>query len=144
MENVLNNDMSLKKYYIIGLVPYIFIVIVFEIINFSFLNKIFFYLAYFWNFYLLIPNITTAINKKRYRFSFVKLIFFANEKIQTLNSKNNQYLESLLRSLSPFIFVLIFFLISNEGNMLFPLLGSLTFESIIKLQNRYQFLKKIP
>ncbi|MCK5074070.1 MAG: hypothetical protein KAQ98_11640 [Bacteriovoracaceae bacterium] len=129
---------ELKRFYIIGFIPFVVFYLVLSLFDVILLNKLFFSLAYIWNMFLLTPGACEKISSRRYRIAFVRFVFWINNTLQSkLNGRSNPWLAILLRTITPFLFVVILYLIALRGNILFVLLGSFLFESCYMLSGRF-------
>jgi hypothetical protein len=113
-------------------------IIILDLLNFTFYNKIYFMLAFVWHFYMCFPGLEKRLEQRQYRFSLVKFAFVLNKKIHNLFKKPMDHKFSyLIRFLSPLVFTLTVLLLTKSGNPLFCLAGSTVYEVTFCLVNKF-------
>lgn len=125
-------------YYGAGCIALLPCTIIFELFNVSLLNTMFYFTAFIWNFAIYTPGVRSKLrDSRRYRYSFLKTIVKLEQALRLKvkqNLKIRKYgVDALSRSLIPFLFFLTLFLLLGVGNILFSILGLLTFEIFLLL-----------
>ena len=101
-------------------------------LNYSTLN--FIILGFCWNFTLRAPSIREKMLLRKYKFSFLKMVFRFDNFLSSLSEK--YWTQTLIRSLPPLLISLLAFVISSDGWFFLTLLGSAYFELIYFFKNR--------
>lgn len=125
------------RYYLIHFVTVAVVWLVFILLDFEFVNIIFFVMAYVWHFSLMAPGVREKILTSNARFSFLSVTMRVNHYLQMfLPAHKIPYGPSVVRAISPLVFSFMLLVAGGAGNLLFTILGSLVFETI------YLFLNK--
>ncbi|OUR93667.1 hypothetical protein A9Q84_19570 [Halobacteriovorax marinus] len=95
-------------------------------LNFSTLN--FIILGFCWNFAIHAPSLRSKLDHRRYKFSFLRLIYGVDNFLASFSEKF--FLRILLRSIPPIIISFLTYLISYEGWFVASLFGSFYFELV--------------
>jgi len=101
-------------------------------------NVIFMVVCYAWPWALVNKNLAERYQQKNLRLSLLGMIFRIERWLQTLPGQRYPLWPYITRNLVPLVFVLLVWLLSRQGNLLFALLGTLSFEGFTYL------LKKFP
>ncbi len=101
-------------------------------------NIIFMVVCYAWPWALVNKNLAERYQQKNLRLSCLGIIFRIERWLQTWPGQRYSFWPYLTRNLVPLTFVLLVMLLARQGNLLFALLGTLSFEGFTYL------LKKFP
>lgn len=129
MSKIWNRLSALARYYLISMISFFICWSLLTIFNVEFLNTLFFMTSYVWHFTLLTPGLKEKMLTKKQRFSFINVVVRTNYYLQLfIKIKKDPFGSSIIRALSPMLFTLILMVVGGSGNILFTLLGSLSFE----------------
>lgn len=133
------NNLGIKaKYYFVTFTVLLVLNGLFNFIDLSYPNIIFFTTAYVWHLALLTPGLKEIVLVTHHRLSFLAIIVRANHYLQLfINLKRVPFASSFIRALSPMIFTCLLYYVSGEGYILFTLLGSFTFELVYYLFKKF-------
>jgi apolipoprotein N-acyltransferase len=101
-------------------------------VNVTLFSLLLFALAYAWPLALSVPGSWEKVQTRKYRLSFYRFIFFIDQKflgfvVRKYPGRMGGQTFQLLRSLYPIVCVLIFTGFTIDINLLFTLLGAMTF-----------------
>lgn len=85
------------------------------------------------------PKVSKIVKTKKYRFSFLRLVYSINQSIDKLEiSQKNPYIPILLKSFVPMIFILLIMLALNiRMPFYFVLLGYFVCEGVLKVMKKF-------
>ena len=137
-------DKGRKIYYIYGLFLLLGAFFVFSFVEVLLINMMYFYVSFFWNFAIYVPGMERLVQKKRYRYSFLRAIFllnriFSNDKLLKLLP----YSQFLGRLMIPVLFILLLIVLFNNGNILFAFAGTVYFELCLFAFGKSRYVKWI-
>lgn len=119
------------RYYIIFMVALVLYWGALTLLQFEFINIIFFLTAYIWHFALMTPGLKEQVLTKNQRYSFLSVVVRLNHYLQIfINLKRVPFASSFIRAISPALFACLLLLVGGRGNILFTFLGSFCFEVI--------------
>ena len=129
MKKIWDNLSVLAKYYLISMISFFLFWSIFSVLNFEFINMLFFLMSYVWHFALLTPGLKEKMLTKKQRFSFINVVVRINYYLQLfIKIKKVPFGPSIVRALSPALFTFILMVVGGSGNIIFTLLGSVCFE----------------
>lgn len=138
MMPALKGTTVLTKYYAASLFIAILIWTVLSLLDVEFVNLIFFLTAYVWHFALLAPGLKEKIFAGKNKYSFLSIIIRVNHYLQLfINLKKIPFASGIIRAISPFLFTLLLLVCGGGGNLLFAILGSVSFEILFHAIKRY-------
>ena len=118
-----------RKVYASYLIPLIIGMIAIDLLDFGFLNQLFFMMAFFWPFTMQYPGLHEKVQINKYRFSTLRLFFFFDSLFtRFLKQDSPKALQIVLRGLAPIILLIAAKITSGTGNILFIFLGFIVFE----------------
>jgi len=119
----------LARYYVVSITSFLLCWGIFSLIGFQFLNFLFFTVGFVWHFALLTPGIKDQVFARHQRLSFLSMVVRTNYYLQLfVSTEKIPFKSSIIRALSPLLFSFLLMVLTNNGNLLFTLLGSLMFE----------------
>lgn len=138
-------ELNPKSYAGYFFIPLFFLAIPFYVFKVGSVGTSYFFLGYLWNTCLLSPFIKSKAEEKRYRISFIVLIYKAYLICKNwLNLPENSVSTAVLRSIFPVIFAfLVFDLASFNWALLWVLVGSVTYEVYAELVNLWRQYKRL-
>jgi hypothetical protein len=85
------------------------------------------------------PKVSKIVKTKKYRFSFLRLVYSINQSIDKLEiSQKNPYIPILLKAFVPMVFILLIMLALNiRMPFYFVLLGYFVCEGVLKVMKSY-------
>jgi hypothetical protein len=120
----------LARYYLISMVSFFICWSMFSLLKIEFVNTLFFMTSYVWHFTLLTPGLKEKMLTKKQRFSFINVVVRTNYYLQLfIKIKKVPFGPSIVRAISPMLFTFILMVVGGSGNILFTLLGSISFEA---------------
>jgi len=132
---------AIKRHYRVGFLGLLPLTLILTFVDISIVSKLFFWLSYVWNFSLRTPGIQEKVSHRRYRYSFLRLVYFVHQFFSA--SLQNKIPQFLIVSVSPLAFISLLFLFTKAGNPLLGLLGSIIYEVIFNLERDYHLKKLI-
>ena len=130
MKSLWNRLSVLSQYYLVSMITFFIFWSVFSVLNIEFLNTLFFMMSYIWHFTLLTPGLKEKMLTRKQRFSFINVVVRINYYLQLfIKIKKIPFGPSIVRAISPLIFTLILMVVGGSGNILFAILGSVSFET---------------
>ena len=140
---LLKFEKPILKYYAVGFTPLLIFLAVFELLEVSYFNFLFFIVTFCWNFTLRSPGLIERSGSLAYRFSFIKFICTYDGVLTKLPvCERNVYAKIFFRSLAPFSFVLFVSLLTGEGNLLYSVLAVVIFEAIYALAVKKDYISE--
>jgi hypothetical protein len=137
MKNIWDLFSELSRYYIKSMLSFLLFWIILVVLKIDYLNIVFFILTYIWHFTLLTPGLKEKMLVRKQRFSFLNVIIRINYYLQLfIKIKNVPFGPALVRSISPLLFIFILMTAGGNGNFIFAVLGSFSFEMSYYLTNR--------
>lgn len=138
---IINIEKPILRFYLVGFIPILFVYIIFELLNVSYMNFLYFTVSYCWNYSLRSPGIRERVATLAYRFTFIK---FTNNLDDLLTKpkicERNNYIKLLFRSFAPLSFICLIFILTGDGNFLFCLFGVVLFESVFEIAVRKDYI----
>lgn len=120
-----------SRYYLISFLTVAVFWLIFNLLDFDFINITFFIMAFIWHFALMVPEIKEKVLSGKIRYSFLGVTVRMNHYLQVFLPANKiPFGASLVRALSPLLFSFVLLVAGGTGNILFTLLGSFVFEVI--------------
>lgn len=127
----------LSRYYITSMASFFIFWGVLSVLKIDYLNTLFFIMAFIWHFTLLTPGLKEKMLTKKQRFSFLNVVVRTNYYLQLfINIKRVPFGPSIVRAISPLLFIFILKVVGGNGNMLYAVLGSVCFEISYYIFNR--------
>lgn len=121
----------LSKYYLISFATLAVCFGIIVLIDFNFIDQIFFLTAFVWHFSLQTPGLREKVMTNHHKLSFLAVIVRLNHYLQIfINVKRLPYASSFIRAISPVLFTFLLFILGGHGNILFTLIGSFCFEVV--------------
>ena len=99
-------------------------------------NIVFMAVAYAWPWALTNKALDEKIQQKKLRLSVLGLIFRSYHYLLTFSFFQRPSGPCLARNLCPWLFILLIILVAREGNFLYAILGTLSFEGFKALVDR--------
>ncbi len=130
------------KYYGLGLSGFLPLFLVLWAFSIDVLGMLFVTSCYLWSFTALTPGVAERIRSRRYRWSFLKVIFKYNQliSIRMARKRYSWIIIPLLRALAPVLFFGLMAIFTKAGNPLYAVLGALYFELIYFAIGRLRIL----
>jgi hypothetical protein len=127
-----------KNRHYLEYLPTLFVVaLFFEFLPVEFTTSLYVYIGFCWPLAITAPYLSDVVGVKKYRFSFIKLIYQFNNFLMNLFPEEKRHWSDLLtRAMSPLIFCALMGVVAGDWFFFLSLLGSAIFEL-----NRYFILK---
>lgn len=120
---------ALTRYYLIYLIEIILVWGVLSIVGIDFYFIIFLMVGFVWPMTLLTPKLKDKVYNSQGRFSFITIVYRMNHFLQMLiNKKNIWYVTSVIRLISPILFIALINIFGGNGEFLPVLIGWFLFE----------------
>jgi hypothetical protein len=134
MKKIWDRLSVLSKYYFTSMISFFLCWGILTLIGLDFLNTLLFILAFIWHFTLLTPGLKEKVIISKQRFSFLSVVVRINYYLQLfIKIDKFRFGPSIIRAISPVLFVLLLKVAGGNGNVLFALLGSVSFEFFYRL-----------
>lgn len=138
MRNLLNKLSPLAQFYMKSIFSFFLFFGLLNLIGIDYNNQLFFMVSFIWHFALLTPGLKEKmLTTKKQRFSFLNVIIRINYYLQLfIKTEKIPFGPSLVRMISPMLFIFFLKVVGGNGNILFALLGCFAFEASYYLLNK--------
>lgn len=120
---------ALTRYYLIYLIEIVLIWGVMSLVGIDFYFIIFLMVGFVWPMTLMTPRLKDKVYQTGGRFSFLTVVYKLNHFLQMLiNKKNIWYVSSLIRLISPLLFIVLVNIFGGNGEFLPIFIGWFLFE----------------
>lgn len=120
---------ALTRYYLIYLIEIILIWGVMSLVGIDFYFIIFLMVGFVWPMTLMTPRLKDKVHQTGGRFSFLTVVYKLNHFLQMLiNKKNIWYVSSVIRLISPLLFIALINIFGGNGEFLPIFIGWFLFE----------------
>lgn len=129
----------LAQYYVKYILSFLFFFGILNLLNIFYNDQMFFIVTYIWHFTLMTPGLKEKMLTKKQRFSFLNVIVRINYYLQLFIKTDKVPFglgPSLVRAISPLLFIFILKVVGGNGNMIFALLGCAAFEAVYLFTNK--------
>lgn len=133
MKKFLDYLSPLARYYVKYILSFLIFFGILNLLGIYYNDQMFFIVTYIWHFTLMTPGLKEKMLTKKQRFSFLNVIVRINYYLQLFIKTDKVPFgigPSLVRSISPLLFIFILKVVGGNGNMIFAFLGCAAFESI--------------
>lgn len=131
--NLLKNNPELNRYYLKGLVPFLLLVLIVELIPLDIMARFFIYIGYIWPYSIETPGLKEKIQNPKYRFSFMRLVFNLDYFLGEFSSKlSPAHGTKIKMALAPFIYCSIMSFVVSDVAPFYCLIGSLLYLALFE------------
>lgn len=133
---------AIFRYYAFFFVELLLLWGILSLLSVEFYNIVFFMLAYIWHLTLLTPKLRDQVLTTHNRFSFLSVVIKLNYYLMIfINKKNNPIISSIIRALSPFMFITLINSLGGYGNLYWVVFGSVIIELSYIIYKRFIEIK---
>lgn len=137
----------LAQYYVKYIFCFLVVFGLLNLIGIYYNDQMFFTVTYIWHFTLMTPGLKEKMLTKKQRFSFLNVIVRINYYLQLFIKTEKVPFglgPSLVRAISPLLFIFVLKVVGGNGNMIFALLGCTIFEAVYLFSDRKQTISAPP
>ncbi len=126
----------LSKYYLLIFPPYVISMIVLNLVEVDLWNLILFTLGFSWQVVLKAPFIKERVERKSYRYSFIRLIYLSDSFFGKLGGYSPNLIKNMfLRAFSPFLYGSTLVICVGYGSIPLLVLGIVLSEILLFKRN---------
>lgn len=124
-ENFKSKNPEITKYYIRGLIPFLLLIIIFELTPLETMSRFFVYLGYVWPYTIGTPTLREKVNHPKYRFSFMRLVFNLDSFFESIIGMRLKSLSFIVRvATPPFLYCLFIFSLTGDSYPFLSFIGT--------------------